>query len=115
MIRWEGAKYELDWRMDGYCWRQTRGKATYSLQNQYLFPEHSEDFKREEKENRCTIFSRSTFKLRINCGKTAESFTTQFNKTVFHHKEYPNQILVIYEGDASCINKEYSHGNAKRP
>ncbi|KZS06791.1 Uncharacterized protein APZ42_029635 [Daphnia magna] len=53
--------------------------------------------------------------VKINCGETPESFTTQYNNTVLHHKEYPNEVLVNYEGNASCFNKEYSHGYAKRP
>ncbi len=29
--------------------------------------------------------------------------------------DYPNQVLVVYEGDASVANPTYSHGNAKNP
>jgi hypothetical protein len=29
--------------------------------------------------------------------------------------DYPNQVLVVYEGDASVANPTYSHGNATKP
>ncbi len=30
------------------------------------------------------------------------------------HQDYPNHVLVLYEGDERVINPQYSHGNAKR-
>jgi hypothetical protein len=80
MIKWEGEKFEDYWRCDGYCWRQQRSKVDYTLQKKMLFSENSEDFKHAERQNLSLTFSRITFKLRINCGETAESFTTKFTK-----------------------------------
>lgn len=57
-------------------------------------------------------FFKFYFKLRINQGEEAEAFTSEFNKRAYMHEDYPNQVLVIYDGDEKVVNKNYSHGNS---
>jgi hypothetical protein len=59
-------------------------------------------------------FSRLTFKLRINSGQRPESLTTALKKSAYQLEDYRTQILVVYEGDPSVINPQYSHENAKK-
>ena len=53
-------------------------------------------------------------KLRINQVEKAEAFTSDFRKRAYMHEDYPNLVLVIYDGDDKVVNKYYSHGNATR-
>lgn len=45
-------------------------------------------------------------------GEEVEAFTSEFNKRAYMHGDYPNQMLVIYDGDKKVVNKNYSHGNS---
>ncbi len=76
-----------------------------------LFPTDSEHCVKEDIGS--FNFQKWFFKLRIEPGEDATSFTTAFNKTVYMHDDYPNKVLVIYEGDYSAVNPKYSHGNSK--
>jgi hypothetical protein len=37
---------------------------------------------------------------------------SEFNKRSYKHDDYPNKVLVIYNGDEKVVNKNYSHGNS---
>ena len=56
-------------------------------------------------------FFKYYFKLRINQGEEPEAFTSDFRKRAYMHEDYPNQVLVIYDGDEKMVK---SHGNATR-
>ncbi|EFX64611.1 hypothetical protein DAPPUDRAFT_266098 [Daphnia pulex] len=96
IVKWTDPKYCNDLRADGYLWRQGSGK------------------KKMKTLHNGKSFFKFYFKLRINQGEEAEAFTSEFNKRAYVHEDYPNQVLVIYDGDEKVVNKNYSHGNSTR-
>jgi hypothetical protein len=114
IVSWDEDKFKDDWKGDGYAFRQQMKITEHTLPRKFLFPKDSEDFLKAESEHRTVSFSHVKYKLRINCGDLLESFTTKFIKKALRHQDYPNHVLVLYEGDERVINPQYSHGNAKR-
>ena len=92
-IRWTEKLHEKDWRADGYHWRQDAGAKKVNY-------------------NGVTV-KKFYFKLRIGEGKDADAFSRDFTKRTYMHPEYPNEELILYDGDASVVNPKYSHGNAR--
>ncbi len=41
-------------------------------------------------------------------------YTTEFTRVAFFNSEFPNKMLVMYDGDES-VAKDFPHGNAKHP
>ena len=93
-MKWTDKKYSKDWRADGYLRRQDSGKKKLKILHNGK------------------PFFKYYFKLRIDQGEYADAFTHLFNKRAYIHEDYPNQVLVIYDGDESVVNKKYSNGNA---
>jgi hypothetical protein len=89
----EDGKYAQQWRTDGYTWRQFGNAKHFSTCDGQTIQKYS-------------------FKLRIESGESASSFTNAFSKEAFIHSGYPCQVLVRYVGDENVINWEYCHGNA---
>ncbi len=53
------------------------------------------------------------FKLRITQGEATKNFTRELRKSAYMHPDYPNEVVIIYNGDVSAVNPDYINGNAK--
>ncbi len=93
-VRWTEEKYKEDWRADGYLWRQEAGGKELDYNGGKVVKYY--------------------FKLRIFSGESGDKFTREFTKRAYKHPDYPNEILILYDGNASVVNPKYSHGNSKK-
>lgn len=91
----EGIKNE-DWRVDGHRWQQYAKKPYGEV---------------KDENNKVVVEGyKYYFKLKVKGG-----YTKDFKRCVYTNKNFPQKVVITYEGDEKLAEPVLPHGNSKRP